>query len=375
MKILDTLSVYSKSFSLYTIFLYYLNDLKQKIPNSFDILRIMFWYNDYYLKNSKLAKLLNEEFEEHLNLYDEKLIEKLHDFRLVYPKRCKKNTPYKNCYDFLDKFIDELNEDSFLLEILYLLDSDIANNRIYENVRIFQLSLLSLSQIKEHLKSIIPDVIVRKLNSKCNQCNAGYFRENGIMEFFEGTLYVNKDFNYLNSILIDNEDNDCKYTLPLLMLFFFELFNYVKFRLDNSESKKPSYFYNPYDNYNLYFHYIDEEGKRLFEYYISNEIEIIEYLKFSFLPNKELMNVKLWTSNDLSELRQIIKKKIEINNFKTKKNFYNFPYTKQNKMPILADGTEDEFNSPNYQDDLYDTDDNYPKYFSQYKENTKIYCI
>ena len=97
----------------------------------------------------------------------------------------QRSTPYKKCYEFLHKFISELNEDSYLLEILYLLDSDTASNRIYKNVRLFQLSLLNLTQIKEHLNSIIPYVVVRKFQSKNDKSNGSFDPNFGIIECYE----------------------------------------------------------------------------------------------------------------------------------------------------------------------------------------------
>ena len=176
-------------------------------------------------------------------------------------------------------------------------------------MRTFQLSLLSLSQIKDHLKLIIPDVVVRKGHSPKDSCNADFDPAYGILECFEGTLY-DKDNDSLNSILIENEDTQCKYSIPLIMVFFHELFGHAKHRLDNNHSESPTHFYNPYDNYKLLYHCFNGESGRIFEYYISDKIDIIKYLKFALLPNSELMDLKLWTANDLSDLRKIVQQKI-----------------------------------------------------------------
>ena len=94
-----------------------------------------------------------------------------------------------------------------MFEILYLLDSDSANNLIYTNVRIFQLSLLSLSQIKEHLKLIIPNAIIRKFHSDNDESNGVYFI--GTLVFYEGTLFE-KSQDELDSKLTNKEDNECE---------------------------------------------------------------------------------------------------------------------------------------------------------------------
>ena len=364
-------------YTLYTMFLYYLNDLKQKIPNSYDLLRMMLWYNGNYLKNRDFIENIECKFENDLNPKDGKLVEELHRFSLVCPNSCNKNTPYKNCYDFLYEFIEELNEDSYLLEILYLLDSDTASNRMFKNVRTFQLSLLSLSQIKEHLKLIIPDVVVRKFHSEFDRCNADYDPAYGILECFEGTLY-DKDIDSLNSILIKNEDTLYQYSLPLIMVFFHELFGHAKHRLDNSHSKSPTHFYDPYAEYELLYHCYNGESGRIFEYYISDDIEIIKYLKFALFPNADLMDIKLWTASDLSKLRQIVKQKINANKFFCNKKIKDFPDISNNIEPIPAKGGyKDEFLSDDDVKDMYISDENYVEYPHDYPfpKNTKIYCM
>ena len=43
-------------FAIYSIFLNLLNDLKTNIPNSFDIIKIIIWYKDNYIKNEQFEK-------------------------------------------------------------------------------------------------------------------------------------------------------------------------------------------------------------------------------------------------------------------------------------------------------------------------------
>ena len=102
----------------------------------------------------------NEQFEkkiykfsqtEIIDIINKKQMQKLHEFNLIYPKQCKENTPYKICYEFLYKYINELNEDSFLFEILYLLSSNPTINKLFKNVSHFRLYLFSLPQIKQNL--------------------------------------------------------------------------------------------------------------------------------------------------------------------------------------------------------------------------------
>ena len=105
------------------------------------------------------------------------------------------------------------------------------------------------------------------------------------MECYEGTLYE-MDKDNLNLILIEKEDNECKYTMPLIMLFYHELFGHTKQILDNNHSISPTHYYNPHDNYKLCYHCFLGEIGRLFEFYISPEIEVINNLKILYLQMK-----------------------------------------------------------------------------------------
>ena len=113
------------AFTLYGIFINILNDLKINIPNDFDIIRIIIWFNDNYLLNNKFEeRIYNFSSLETLDVADNNQIKNLLEFSFIYPKKIKNNTPYKICYEFLNEFIENLTEDSSLFEIIYLLDSD-----------------------------------------------------------------------------------------------------------------------------------------------------------------------------------------------------------------------------------------------------------
>lgn len=242
-----------------------------------------------------------------------------------------------------------------MLEILYLLDSDSASNRIYTNVRIFQLSLLSLSQIKEHLKLIIPNVIIRKLHSNNDESNGEYFNKYGTLVCYEGTLYE-KSQDELDSILTNKEDNECQYTIPLIMFLFNELFGHAKHRLENNSSISPCNYYNPYDNYKLCYQCFLGKAGRLLEFYISPNIEIIKYLKFGIFPNKELYSPKIWASKNLDELRNIVMKKIKQYNFKSNKILGYFPNGLEDKRAIIASGEKNVLYLSDCDEEFYDSD-------------------
>ena len=160
------------------------------------------------------------------------------------------------------------------------------------------------------------------------------------MECYEGTLYGINDIS-LNSKIINEEDKECKYTIPLIELFINELFGQMQLKFDKNYLMLPSHYYNLYDNYKLCFN--NNYGKNgLFEFYISNDVEIIKYLKYGLFANRELLNAKLWTAKDLNELRYIVKKKIYYNKFKCQKVVNYFLDGKEDKYLILATGKKDE---------------------------------
>ena len=113
------------------------------------------------------------------------------------------------------------------------------------------------------------------------------------MECNEVTLYDIKD-NSLIKKIINDEDIECKYTIPLIFLLFNELFGKTKFKFDNNYLMFPSHYF------------------------------------------------KLWTSKNLNELRYIIKKKILYNKFKCKKNMDYFLDGKKDKYIIYATNENDE---------------------------------
>ena len=88
----------------------------------------------------------------------------------------------------MENFIENLNENSYLLEILYLIDSEASSNRIYKSCRFFHFSLLSLEQIKSHLKLSIPEVIIRYKNSEKSETNGSYIYKYGVTRIYENEI-------------------------------------------------------------------------------------------------------------------------------------------------------------------------------------------
>ena len=325
-----------------------LNDLEKNLDErNLNILRILLWFNSRYLKKKKFIDLFNSE--EGLKAQESKI-----DFKICYPKKCKEKTPYHNAYIFLNNFVDKLTEDSHLLEILYLIDSEASSNIIYKNCRLFNLSLLSLEQIKSHLKYLIPEVVLRFKNSEKSCSNGSYAFDHGVVRIFENEIFSLGDD--LDKFLLQKKDINCKYSIPIIMVLFHDCFCHGKIRLSSEGSESPNYFYNPYDNYEIYYHDENGESGRLFEFYISRNKDDIRFLKYSLEPLPELLDADLWTGKNLDKLNKIIHEKMnnyDINKIKNQDIVY-FPI-EQKKETLDYTENNEEYDSEKYAG-LYEDD-------------------
>ena len=108
----------------------------------------------------------------------------------------------------------------------------------------------------------------------------------GKVSFFNEVNLLNNSFKELDNLLLKNNDNDCKYTMPLVMIILQELYGYTK---NDYHYKKvvPQNFLNGKENikkestikkYSLSFQGV--ENGRILEIFISSNKKIIYTLKF-----------------------------------------------------------------------------------------------
>ena len=311
----------------------FLNDLQLNLKGyNLNVLRMLFWYKKCYISNSDLEKKIEKINE---------INESINDFKLCYPKNCSENTPYNNAIVFLENFIENLNENSYLLEILYLIDSEASSNRIYKSCRFFHFSLLSLEQIKSHLKLSIPEVIIRYKNSEKSETNGSYIYKYGVTRIYENEIY--KLENNFDKYLIEEKDTDYRYSIPLIMFLFHECFCHAKIKKTTEGSESPNYFYNPHEDYGITFHDYHGESGRVFEFYISPNIDKIRFLKYSLSPLQELKNVNLWVKENLEELNKIIDKQMKLFDMDTIKDqeIHAFPTGEIEKVIEFAENNLD----------------------------------
>ncbi len=352
-KMSKKIAIQKNALLLSKLIICFFNNLQQNLKgDNLNVLRMLFWYKKYYISNNDFISKLKDDFE-NMNF--------INDFKLCYPKNCTHNTPYNNAIVFMEEFINKLDENSYLLEILYLIDSEASSNRIYKSCRIFQFSLLSLEQIKSHLKLLIPEVIIRYKNSKKSDSNGSYIFHYGVTRIYENELY--KFENNLDKYLIEEKDIYYRFSIPLIMILFHECFCHAKIKIKNEGSESPNYFYNPHKDYGLTFHDYFGESGRIFEFYISPNIDKIRFLKYSLTPLPELGDVNLWVKENMKELNKIIDEKMknfDMDSIKDQK-IYAFPTGEIEENLELAEKDVD-----------YDSE-NYPLLYEDDKKNlTKI---
>ena len=343
------------SFIVFSSFINHIQKLNKEIPEDLEILRFIFWYRNEILNKKEISYTITSNITKIMEEQDQNFTN-LEPFKLVLPLKAKENTPYNLSIKFINNFIKDLREDSFLTEILFLIDSEVSTNRAFKLCRMFKLSMLSLEKIKEHLILLIPKIIIRLDKSENNSSNGSFLPKIGIMRVYEGSLFkMSKD--ELDTRLIETEDIEVKYTIPLIMLIFHECFCHAKIRRRNANINSPSYFCNPYNNYNILYHCELGECGRIFEYYISPNIEVIKFLKYSLISMPELLNTKYWVSSTRKELWDYMIGIMDKNRIKIKDDIKYFPNQQTENQLSLANKNENEDYEINFSSSNYDSEE------------------
>jgi hypothetical protein len=168
------------SFVVFSSFINHIQKLNKEIPEDLEILRFIFWYRNEILNKKEISYIITSNITKIMEKQDQNFTN-LEPFKLVLPLKTKENTPYNLSIKFINNFIKDLKEDSFLTEILFLINSGVSTNRIFKLCRMFKLSMLSLEKIKEHLILLIPKIIIRLDKSDKNSSNGSFLTKEGIM--------------------------------------------------------------------------------------------------------------------------------------------------------------------------------------------------
>ena len=281
------------------------NDSENSIILKFRLYRATL-YNLYSViskyKNNKLVCL------EILSKYHQKIID---------IKKISKKNPYYNAIMFLKEVAENLNEESALFDLLMQYNSGISEDislfneeNIYNSKNTkYELSMLTISDIADHLKNILPQFLVRFTCD--NEVNAFYATLNDLVFINEKKSFKKDD--------ISNLDDFSEYTLPITILLLHECWGHKKVAQSNKIIKE-----SPIRNY-LRSENFDEElvkvldentGKMKGESIVELEYLLTGSNKSRYFQeflldhknsqNENLLKVNLWVKPDFTNFKLIM---------------------------------------------------------------------
>mgnify|MGYP006873040875 CR=1 FL=1 len=326
---------------------------------------------EFFEMSLKILKEENLTYETKINLlfgFFRKSSERVicfPDCEIVNFKKINKESAYFKAHQFVKSIMEKISLHSKLFKYFYLGNSGCGENRLIKDRRSFRLSMMPEDIIKAHLIKLLPDACFRYYE-KDGIASAVTFTEDKVAFFNEGNLFK-ESYEELEDLLLKNNDNDCKYTIPLTMIILHEYYGYSKNAYHYPKVKSPNYI-NSNDN----FTFSNEDTKKISEikkyslpiivgengraldFFISSDKKIIYTLKFSYISMKELLDVNLWISKDFSELNKIVNEKIRDNDLK----FDNKQFKKL--LPEFPEEEEDIIDKVNANQQVtYSSDENY----------------
>ena len=311
---------HTESYPILRCFFDLLEQLEEKMKKNFinqrDTLSFVYYFYEHYCSIEKYKDCLEKKIESYKDLYDNSKKNWL-DFDIFFIKECNKESAYYKGIKLLENVLLDLKHNSKLLEILYLLDSpsrNVKQNKKEYNSNSNNLLMISKENIISHIKSLIPNIIIRKsvaYNRKIDtyaECDIN----SGIMTIYEETLFK-KNLSEAKRCLIDEPDKNDNYSITVFICLLSEICSHLKLMVKDKEIKSPNIISDPYDDYSELSLKMEESGRTI-EYYLSQDIDKIKFLKFSFSPKKDLYNPNLWTDENFEKLNLIIENLMENNN-------------------------------------------------------------
>lgn len=188
-------------------------------------------------KNKIISDNLLENYEKILLLIDIYYTELLYnpDYILHYYhiNNFEKDSPIFNAYQFLNNFIDKLDYDSRFYYPLLLIDADIYNYKYVRNNNIkyittYGFNMLSLEEIKTHLKDMIPNIILFSDNLNKD--------ESAITNPLTGNIFLNTYHFQINNTLKSTSDlNNSNFSFIISKVLLHELFGHKKSSYSKNE--------------------------------------------------------------------------------------------------------------------------------------------
>jgi len=257
-------------------------------------------------------------------------------------KSTSKDNPYYKAIAFLKNIANNLKEDSCLFDLLMQYNSGISNDinlfrkkkKIIENEDTqFELSMLTVEEITNHLKDILPTFLIRYT------CNSDVYAFHSSLN---DLIFINERKTFESRTIVDF-DKKSEFTLPIVIILLHECWGHRKIYLSNKIKKETPIRYrlrskNFDEDINMILTEKTDEIKGEsglgIEYLISgskkNNNFIFEYILNHAEDTKDLLNVKLWVQSNFDELQiKIWEKLIKLS--ETDKNFNLSKYREENK--------------------------------------------
>ena len=241
--------------------------------------------------------------------------------KIININQNSKNNPYYKAITFLKEVASKLDEKSCLFHLLMQYNSGISdditllgeNNKGNAEDTKYEISLLTVDEIKNHLKDILPDFIIRYTCN--NDKNAFYSSLNDL-------IFINEKKTFDN-ISILNLDNNNSYTLPIVLLLIHECWGHMKVIKSNKIKRKSSiknYLRNKNFNEELIEIIEKNTGKvkgesglelenlitgskdKFFSEFLLSKYEII---------NKNLLNSDLWVKTSFKDFQNLMRANIK----------------------------------------------------------------
>ena len=333
---------HTESLIIFKTFFYLMNLLETRMKSNLihkrDILSFCNWFKDNYTFMNQYKRCLDEKIDIYEQIYNNNSTDWI-DFELLFVKECHKESSYSKAFNLLEKVINNLHPKSSLLEILYFIESGTSYsvNRKLEG-KTFNLLMTSKNNIIAHLKKIIPNIIIRKkknieLTSKTSYCYAEYNNLSGIIIVYEEALFQDK-LKDIKKMLSEEADKDNKYVITIFLILLREISSHLKLGGRGLIISSPNIFLNPHNGY-----YEKEmkntEIRKIFDFYINQDIDKIKFLQFSFTPKSQLLEENLWIDENFEKLNKVIEELVKNTNFEFLK--YEMPYFLRDNEDIKED--------------------------------------
>jgi len=283
---------------------------------------------EIYLKNMIMIEF-SYLLESKKNLDNFKKI----NFSYYITKLLEKDSPLYNALQFLEKFIETLNEKSPFIYPLILIDS---GNFIFNNKNVYGFGLISKDNLKSHLKNILPDVIIiiddNEEKNNHEQSNPNKVIGSIVLNLFSRIL------SFLKNVKLDKkikEKDNNNITLILLTEILHKLFGCQKDEYSQETNKPlitPIVFYDKNKkklltliNRDSLFHFSEEikilrddahDSGYLLEYYMGEceygyyseliEKMIIGQVNLNLILDNKLLNGKIEVIRRYLKLKYII---------------------------------------------------------------------